>query len=85
MPKCQCLGIQECPNISPTRSICLLSQCKGYPIVAQDGSVARSSGVPVWVDEDDERVAVNIAGRSRLRKLREAENEALVPGLCSAR
>ena len=34
----------------------------------------------MWEDEDDERVEVNIAGRSRLRKLRQAEDEAILRG-----
>ena len=35
----------------------------------------------MWADEDDEKVEVNIAGRDRLRKLRQAEDDALISGL----
>ena len=47
----------------------------------QDGSMVRSSRVPVWADEDDEQVQVDIAGRDRLRKLRQAEDDASISGI----
>lgn len=47
---------------------------------AQDGTLANSSRAPVWADEDDEKVEVNIAGRDRLRKLRQAEDDASISG-----
>ena len=47
---------------------------------AQDGTPANSSRAPVWADEDDEKVEVNIAGRDRLRKLRQAEDDASISG-----
>lgn len=34
----------------------------------------------VWEDDEDEAVEVNIAGRNRLRKLRQTEEETLVSG-----
>ena len=36
---------------------------------------------PVWEDPDDARQAVNVAGRSRLRKLRAAEEERVLTGV----
>ena len=42
--------------------------------------MARSSRAPVWADEDDEQVQVDIAGRDRLRKLRQAEDDASISG-----
>jgi hypothetical protein len=50
---------------------------------AQDGTLANSGRAPVWADEDDEKVQVNIAGRDRLRKLRQAEDDALISGFLS--
>ena len=50
----------------------------------QDGSIVRSSRVPVWADEDDEQVQVDIAGRDRLRKLRQAEDDASISGISHA-
>ena len=43
-------------------------------------------GSRAWVDPDDEGVRVPIAGRSRLRKLRRTEDEAVLSGIdaCSA-
>lgn len=35
---------------------------------------------PVWVDSDDERLAISLAGTTRLRKLRQTEAEDLVSG-----
>ncbi|CAI8594712.1 unnamed protein product [Vicia faba] len=35
---------------------------------------------PVWVDEEEEKVTVNIAKVNRLRKLRKEEDEALISG-----
>ena len=34
----------------------------------------------MWADEDDEKVEVNIAGRDRLRKLRQTEDDASISG-----
>jgi hypothetical protein len=39
---------------------------------------------PVWEDEEDETVEVNIAGRNRLRKLRQTEEETVLTGTSSA-
>ena len=35
----------------------------------------------MWEDEDDEGVEVAIAGRNRLRKLRQTEEETVVSGM----
>lgn len=43
--------------------------------------VARDDGpTPAWVDSDDERLAVSLAGVKQLRKLRESEADDLVNG-----
>lgn len=34
----------------------------------------------VWADSDDERMAISLAGQSRLRKLRDTEDEDVVSG-----
>ena len=47
---------------------------------AQDGTHERRARAPVWADEDDEKVEVNIAGRDRLRKLRQTEDDASISG-----
>ncbi|CAK0782784.1 hypothetical protein CVIRNUC_005979 [Coccomyxa viridis] len=52
----------------------------GADVTQEDGSMVRSSRVPVWADEDDEQVQVDIAGRDRLRKLRQAEDDASISG-----
>ena len=36
---------------------------------------------PAWVDEDDAEEQINIAGRARLRKLRQTEEEAVLTGV----
>lgn len=46
--------------------------------------MVRSSRVPVWADEDDEQVQVDIAGQDRLRKLRQAEDDASISGISYA-
>ena len=46
--------------------------------------MVRSSRVPVWADEDDEQLQVDIAGRDRLRKLRQAEDDASISGISHA-
>jgi hypothetical protein len=41
----------------------------------------RSRGAPVWVDDDDQTIEVNLAtGPSRLRKLRSTEKDTVVSG-----
>ncbi len=47
-------------------------------VIGQDASTAQKR--PVWEDEEDEAVEVNIAGRNRLRKLRQTEEETVVTG-----
>ncbi|CAG9463596.1 unnamed protein product [Pedinophyceae sp. YPF-701] len=48
----------------------------------RDAGPAKATGKrrPVWVDEDDEKVEVNIAGRAMLRKLRKKEDEETITG-----
>jgi hypothetical protein len=36
---------------------------------------------PVWEDEEDEALEVNITGQDRLRKLRQSEEEAVLSGV----
>ncbi len=48
----------------------------------QDGTHEGSARAPVWADEDDEKVEVNIAGQDRLRKLRQTEEDASISGTC---
>ena len=59
----------------------ILTECMAFP--AQDGTHERSARAPVWADEDDEKVEVNIAGRDRLRKLRQTEEDASISGSTS--
>ncbi len=42
--------------------------------------LANDPNAPVWVDSDDERLAISLAGTTRLRKLRLTEAEDLVSG-----
>ncbi|KAM3505883.1 hypothetical protein MY11210_007793 [Beauveria gryllotalpidicola] len=42
--------------------------------------VPNDPNAPVWVDSDDERLAISLAGTTRLRKLRLTEAEDLVSG-----
>lgn len=44
----------------------------------EDGDKQRK---PVWVDEEEEKAAINIAKVNRLRKLRKEEDEAVISGL----
>ncbi|KAL9243272.1 hypothetical protein vseg_017179 [Gypsophila vaccaria] len=46
--------------------------------VGEEGGVKQRK--PVWVDEEEEVVAVNIANVSRLRKLRKEEDESVISG-----
>lgn len=43
-------------------------------------TAAQDANAPVWVDSDDEKLAVSLASATRLRKLRIAEDEDLVSG-----
>ncbi|KAI5448309.1 U3 small nucleolar RNA-associated protein 18 homolog [Lathyrus oleraceus] len=45
-----------------------------------DGSYDNDDRKPVWVDEEEEKVTVNIAKVNRLRKLRKEEDENLISG-----
>eukprot|EP00898_Chlorokybus_atmophyticus_P004567 jgi/Chlat1/5110/Chrsp33S05116 len=42
--------------------------------------VSKAARVPVWSDEADEEAIFNVAGRNRLRKLRQTEEESIVSG-----
>jgi U3 small nucleolar RNA-associated protein 18 len=46
----------------------------------ESGDDAFKRKQPVWVDEEEEKVTVNIAKVNRLRKLRKEENEIVITG-----
>ena len=68
----------------PAKAVCFVHAASNFSRCVQDGSMVRSSRVPVWADEDDEQVQVDIAGRDRLRKLRQAEDDASISGISHA-
>lgn len=55
-----------------------ISGAKGPVTMAP--KVSDDPNAPVWVDSDDERLAISLAGTTRLRKLRLTEAEDLVSG-----
>lgn len=65
-------GAADTGDALDTRPDFLAIEEKGEP-----GIVSRPA---VWVDSDDERMAISLAGHQRLRKLRVAESEDVVDG-----
>ena len=53
---------------------------KGRQRTTRKGAAEKKDKKPVWHDDDDENLSIDLAGKDRLRKLRKSEEETLISG-----
>jgi hypothetical protein len=53
---------------------------KGRQRTTRKGAAEKKDKKPVWHDDDDENLNIDLAGKDRLRKLRKSEEETLISG-----